>query len=83
MPGRAALELRVFCTSNNFFLLICVHIPYMEVYIDIKCILNAWGNITSEFLTSKQRKMFNVYVNVLELSVLSFFLNSAINTLTV
>jgi len=63
MIGREALELGVFCTCKNFFLLICLHVPYMVVYIDIKCILNAWENFTSEFLTVKQRKMFNVYVN--------------------
>jgi hypothetical protein len=52
----------VFCTSNNFFLLICLHIPYMVVYIGIKCILNDWENFTSEFLTSKQRKVFNIKI---------------------
>jgi hypothetical protein len=38
MTGREALEMRVFCTSKNFILLICLNIPYMEVYIDIECI---------------------------------------------
>jgi len=32
------LEIRVCYTPNNVFLVICLHIPYMEVNIDIECI---------------------------------------------
>ena len=80
-----ALEPRVFCTPNNVFLLICSPITYMEVYIDIRCTFSAWRNFAGKFFTSKQRKMFNVHLNMCRKWVILSFLkfsNTYLNCVT-